>query len=208
MRVGIVGATGQVGGVMRGSSPSASSRSTSSGCFASEPVGRAHARWKGERDHRRGRRHRRLRRPRHRPVLRRRHRQPRRSRRAVAAAGATVIDNSSAWRMDPDVPLVVPEVNAHAPRPRSPRASSPTRTARRWWRCRCSSRSTARPGSWRWSSAPTRRCRAAGWPASPSSTSRCARWATRRRSSPSTATPSTSGPVRSSARRSRTTSSR
>ncbi len=33
---------------------------------------------------------------------------------AVAAAGAIVIDNSSAWRMDPDVPLVVPEVNAHA----------------------------------------------------------------------------------------------
>ena len=29
----------------------------------------------------------------------------------AAAAGATVIDNSSAWRMDPDVPLVVPEVN-------------------------------------------------------------------------------------------------
>jgi aspartate-semialdehyde dehydrogenase len=32
----------------------------------------------------------------------------------VAAAGATVIDNSSAWRMDPDVPLVVPEVNGDA----------------------------------------------------------------------------------------------
>lgn len=32
----------------------------------------------------------------------------------LAAAGAIVIDNSSAWRMDPDVPLVVPEVNAHA----------------------------------------------------------------------------------------------
>jgi aspartate-semialdehyde dehydrogenase len=32
----------------------------------------------------------------------------------LAAAGAVVIDNSSAWRMDPDVPLVVPEVNAHA----------------------------------------------------------------------------------------------
>ena len=31
-----------------------------------------------------------------------------------ASAGAVVIDNSSAWRMDPDVPLVVPEVNAHA----------------------------------------------------------------------------------------------
>jgi aspartate-semialdehyde dehydrogenase len=29
-----------------------------------------------------------------------------------AAAGAVVVDNSSAWRMDPDVPLVVPEVNA------------------------------------------------------------------------------------------------
>ena len=31
-----------------------------------------------------------------------------------AAAGAVVIDNSSAWRMDPDVPLVVSEVNPHA----------------------------------------------------------------------------------------------
>jgi aspartate-semialdehyde dehydrogenase len=30
-----------------------------------------------------------------------------------AAAGITVIDNSSAWRMDPDKKLVVPEVNAH-----------------------------------------------------------------------------------------------
>lgn len=29
----------------------------------------------------------------------------------VAAVGAIVIDNSSAWRMDPQVPLVVPEVN-------------------------------------------------------------------------------------------------
>jgi aspartate-semialdehyde dehydrogenase len=32
----------------------------------------------------------------------------------VAGAGAVVIDNSSAWRMDPDVPLVVAEVNPHA----------------------------------------------------------------------------------------------
>ena len=32
----------------------------------------------------------------------------------VAGAGAIVVDNSSAWRMDPDVPLVVPEVNVHA----------------------------------------------------------------------------------------------
>lgn len=32
----------------------------------------------------------------------------------VAGSGAIVIDNSSAWRMDPDVPLVVPEVNPEA----------------------------------------------------------------------------------------------
>ncbi|MCB1720884.1 MAG: aspartate-semialdehyde dehydrogenase [Alphaproteobacteria bacterium] len=32
----------------------------------------------------------------------------------AAAAGATVIDNTSYWRMDPDVPLIVPEVNPHA----------------------------------------------------------------------------------------------
>ncbi len=33
---------------------------------------------------------------------------------SAAKAGAVCIDNSSAWRMDPEVPLVVPEVNAHA----------------------------------------------------------------------------------------------
>jgi aspartate-semialdehyde dehydrogenase len=33
---------------------------------------------------------------------------------SVAAAGAIVVDNSSAWRMDPDVPLVVSEVNPEA----------------------------------------------------------------------------------------------
>src|SRR5437868_1596789 len=32
----------------------------------------------------------------------------------IGAKGCVVIDNSSAWRMDPDVPLVVPEVNAEA----------------------------------------------------------------------------------------------
>src|SRR5205085_11022602 len=31
-----------------------------------------------------------------------------------AAAGVTVVDNSSAWRLDPDVPLVVSEVNPEA----------------------------------------------------------------------------------------------
>ncbi len=34
----------------------------------------------------------------------------------IAAYGCVVIDNSSAWRYDPDVPLVVPEVNAEAVR--------------------------------------------------------------------------------------------
>jgi aspartate-semialdehyde dehydrogenase len=32
----------------------------------------------------------------------------------IGQQGCVVIDNSSAWRMDPDVPLVVPEVNAAA----------------------------------------------------------------------------------------------
>ena len=31
----------------------------------------------------------------------------------IAAAGVIAIDNSSAWRMDPHVPLVVAEVNPH-----------------------------------------------------------------------------------------------
>ncbi|MBW2391929.1 MAG: aspartate-semialdehyde dehydrogenase [Deltaproteobacteria bacterium] len=33
---------------------------------------------------------------------------------AAAESGCVVIDNSSGWRMDPEVPLVVPEVNPHA----------------------------------------------------------------------------------------------
>ncbi|MFD1660371.1 aspartate-semialdehyde dehydrogenase [Streptomyces caeni] len=37
----------------------------------------------------------------------------------AAALGAVVVDNSGAFRMDPDVPLVVPEVNPHAARVRS-----------------------------------------------------------------------------------------
>ncbi|MDX3802109.1 aspartate-semialdehyde dehydrogenase [Streptomyces sp. AK04-3B] len=36
----------------------------------------------------------------------------------AAARGAVVVDNSGAFRMDPEVPLVVPEVNAHAVRVR------------------------------------------------------------------------------------------
>ncbi len=33
---------------------------------------------------------------------------------SAAKVGAVVVDNSNAWRMDPEVPLVVPEVNPHA----------------------------------------------------------------------------------------------
>src|SRR3954452_3185263 len=47
-----------------------------------------------------------------------------------AAAGAVVIDNSSAWRMDPDVPLIVSEVNggeiAHATKGISANPNAPT----------------------------------------------------------------------------------
>jgi len=32
----------------------------------------------------------------------------------IAKAGAIVVDKSNGWRMDPQVPLVVPEVNPHA----------------------------------------------------------------------------------------------
>lgn len=39
----------------------------------------------------------------------------------AAAAGAVVIDNSSAFRMDPDVPLVIPEINPHAAESRGKR---------------------------------------------------------------------------------------
>ncbi len=35
----------------------------------------------------------------------------------IGAAGAIVIDNSSCWRYDPEVPLIVPEVNAHVLEP-------------------------------------------------------------------------------------------
>ena len=48
----------------------------------------------------------------------------------IGAKGCVVIDNSSAWRMDPDVPLIVPEVNAAAAKGSARRTSSPTPTAR------------------------------------------------------------------------------
>ena len=63
-------------------------------------------------------------------------RPPASGRRASPHAGAAVIDNSSRWRMERDVPLVVSEVNPEALAGHA--GSSPTPTARR---CRWSSRS-------------------------------------------------------------------
>ena len=60
--------------------------------------------------------HYRLLRRRHLPDVGRRRRSRRNGRRRSAPQGAVVIDNSSAWRMDPDVPLIVPEVNADGDR--------------------------------------------------------------------------------------------
>lgn len=48
---------------------------------------------------------------------------------AAIEAGALVIDNSSAFRMDPEVPLVVPEVNADALTPSSRLVAVPNCTA-------------------------------------------------------------------------------
>jgi len=47
----------------------------------------------------------------------------------AAAKGAVVVDNSGAFRMDPDVPLVVPEVNPHAVRMRPAVSAAPVRGA-------------------------------------------------------------------------------
>jgi aspartate-semialdehyde dehydrogenase len=54
----------------------------------------------------------------------------------IGRQGCIVIDNSSAWRYDADVPLIVPEVNPEAIEGFTKRTSSPTRTAR--------------PPSWSW----------------------------------------------------------
>jgi len=46
----------------------------------------------------------------------------------IAKAGAIVVDKSNAWRMDPAVPLVVPEINAHAVRTHQGIIASPNCT--------------------------------------------------------------------------------
>ena len=113
MRVGVVGATGQVGGVMRRLLAERAFPVDEIRYFASARSAGTTLPWGDEDDHGRGRRDRRPVRARHRPVLGRRH-GVRELAPRFAAAGATVIDNSSAFRMDPDVPLVVSEVNPDA----------------------------------------------------------------------------------------------
>jgi aspartate-semialdehyde dehydrogenase len=113
VEVGIVGATGQVGGVMRSVLAERGFPVTRMRYFASARSAGRHLPWAGEHvavedaetaDYRGlavalfsagGAASKRL--------------APR-----VAKAGAIVVDNSSAWRMDPEVPLVVPEVNSDA----------------------------------------------------------------------------------------------
>jgi aspartate-semialdehyde dehydrogenase len=46
----------------------------------------------------------------------------------IVKAGAIVVDKSNAWRMDPKVPLVVPEINAHAVRAHQGIIASPNCT--------------------------------------------------------------------------------
>ena len=46
----------------------------------------------------------------------------------IARAGAVVVDKSNAWRMDPKVPLVVPEINPHAVRTHRGIVASPNCT--------------------------------------------------------------------------------
>ena len=171
MRIGIVGATGQVGGVMRQLLAErdfpvdelrlfASARSAGAPCRgrtarspSRTPPPPTTAAWTSCSSRRAG--------------APRKELAPR-----VAEAGAVVIDNSSAWRMDPEVPLVVSEVNPHAvaDRPKGIIANPNCTTM--------AAMPVLRPlhargrADRRWSSRPTRRSPAPGSPASPSWTSR------------------------------------
>ena len=175
MRIGIVGATGQVGGVMRSVLVERAFPVDELRLFASARSAGQHPDLRRPPDRGRGRGDRRLRGPRRGALLGRQG--PRRAswRPRVAAAGAVVIDNSSAWRMDPDVPLVVSEVNPRRAGPPPQGHRGQPQLHDHGGHAGARSRCTPRPGSRRSWSAPTRRCRAPGWRAWPSWTSRCAR---------------------------------
>ena len=80
-----------------------------------------------------------------------------------AAAGAVVVDNSSAWRQDPQVPLVVSEVNPHALRER-PKGIVANPNCTTMAAMPASRRFTMRPGSSASLSPPTRPSPARGGP--------------------------------------------
>ena len=91
----------------------------------------------------------------------------------VAAAGAIVIDNSSGLAHGPRLP----PRGAGSQRRRawiaSRRGSSPIPTARPWCACRCWPPCTPRPGWCAWWRRPTRPSRAPAWPGRPNWKSRC-----------------------------------
>ena len=114
MRVGLFGATGQVGGVMLRILEERAFPLDELRLFASARSAGPHAHLRGPGAHRRGRRHRRLRRARHRAVLGRRHRLAWRWPRGSPPPGppSSTTRRRGAWT--PTCPLVVPEVNAQA----------------------------------------------------------------------------------------------
>ena len=156
------------------------------------PLGRAHAAVGRRRGHRGGRGHRRLRRARHRAVGRR-ERPPRATLAPkVAAAGATVVDNSSALAdATPTCPLVVSEVNPYD-LDRIPKGivANPNCTTMAAMPVLMPLHRAA--GLEAIVVSTYQAVSGSGGRASPSSTSRSARWPTAPPRSPSTATPSTS----------------
>lgn len=72
-----------------------------------------------------------------------------------AAAGVIVIDNSSAWRMDPDVPLVVSEVNPYEVH-NLKKALSLIPIAPRWRQCPYSNHFIKKQNSFAWLPAHTK----------------------------------------------------
>ena len=115
--VAVVGATGAVGDLMRRVLAERDFPVRSIKFLASESSAGKTVEFAGQTVPRRAAPPRGVRRRADRPVAARRRRSARSSPRSPRRAGAIVVDNSCAWRMDPDCPLVVPEVNADAAAP-------------------------------------------------------------------------------------------
>ena len=170
------------------------------------PLGRHGAAVRRPRGRRRGRRHRRPEPGSTSRCSRPAPRRPRALAPAFADAGVIVVDNSSAFRSDPEIPLVVSEVNPDAIRPCCRRggiiANPNCTTMAAMPVLKPLHDEAVLPG---WSSRRTRRCRAPASPASRSSPAVSTRPARRRASSPTTARPWRSPSPRSTPRRSPST---